>query len=191
MRSSHLVALAGTAIALVLVASWAWSPPALAQEAVAGNPGPTVGLGSLPGDNTPGTAGPRTGGASTLHITITIETACSVDRGAALTFPAPAPGGRAVDGRMLEGTGSVDIDCTKGLPYLLALDAGSGAPAMPYRLYSDPERRSVWGGRAGIDTVAGSGTGAPVTVPLYGRVTAPAAGHAVGDRGPLRFTVAY
>jgi len=182
MRSSHLVALAGTAIAMVLAASWAWLPPARAQEA----PGPTVGLGSLPGDNAPGTAGPRTRGLSTLHITITIETACSVDRGAVLTFPAPAAGSRVVD-----GTGSVDIDCTKGLPYLVALDAGGGVPVLPYRLYSDPGRESVWGDRAGIDTVPGSGTGEPVTVPLYGRATAPAAGHAVGDRGPVRFTVAY
>lgn len=187
MRPSHLVALAGTAIALVLAASWAWLPPARAQEA----PGPTVGLGSLPGDNAPGTAGPRTRGVSTLHITITIETACRVDRGAVLTFPAPAAGSRVVDGRMLEGTGSVDIDCTKGLPYLLALDAGGGVPVLPYRLYSDPGRQNVWGDRAGIDTVPGSGTGEPVTIPLYGRATAPAAGHAVGDRGPVRFTVAY
>lgn len=183
MRSSTLVALAGTAVALVLAASWAWLPPARAQEA----PGPSTGLGALPGDNAPGTAGPRTIGASALRITITIENACSVDRGAALTFPALAPGGATVD-----GTGSVAIDCTKGLAYLLALDAAAGGtPVLPYRLYSDPDRRSVWGDRAGIDTVPGSGTGAPVTVPLYGRAAAPAAGHAVGDRGPVRLTVAY
>lgn len=186
MRSSHLVTLAGTAIALVLAASWACLPPARAQEVAANGPGPSIGLGSLPGDNAPGTAGPRIAGTSALRITITIETACSVDRDAALTFPGLAPGGGAID-----GAGSVDVDCTKGLPYLLALDTGGDAPAIPYRLYSDPGRRSVWGDRSGIDTVPGSGTGAPVTVPLYGRIVAPAAGHAVGDRGPVRFTVAY
>jgi hypothetical protein len=184
MRSSHLVALAGIAIALVLAASWAWLPPARAQEAPAGGPGPSVGLGSLPGDNAPGTAGPRVGGISALRIAITIRTACSVDRDALLTFPGPAPAGGAVD-----GTGNVAIECSAGLPYLLALDAG--APAVPYRLYSDPGRQSVWGDRPGIDTVPGRGTGAPVTVPLYGRATAPVAGHAVGDRGPVRLTIAY
>ncbi|MFE0754054.1 spore coat protein U domain-containing protein [Inquilinus sp. NPDC058860] len=179
MRSSYLLALAGTA--LVLAAGW--PPPARAQEIPAG-PGPTVGLGGLPGDNAPGTAGPRVAGASALRIAITIETACSVDRDARLTFPGLAPGGAAVD-----GAGSVAIDCTRGLPYLLALDAGA-APAIPARLYSDPGRRSVWGDRPGVDTVPGSGTGAPVTVPLYARA-APAAGAPAGDRAPVRLTVAY
>lgn len=191
MRSSHLVTLAGTAIALVLAASWACLPPARAQEAVAEGSGPTVGLGSLSGDNAPGIAGPRIAGTTALRISITIQTACSVDRDAAVTFPGLAPGGGTIDGRTVDGTGSVDVDCSKGLPYLLALDAGGSAPAIPTRLYSDPGRQSVWGDRSGIDTVPGSGTGAPVTVPLYGRIVAPAAGHAVGDRGPVRFTVAY
>ncbi|WP_395673884.1 spore coat protein U domain-containing protein [Inquilinus sp.] len=190
MRSSHLVTLAGTAVALVVAASGDWLP-ARAQEATALQPGPSVGLGSLPGDNAPGFAGPRIAGTSALRITITIQTACSVDRDAAVTFPGLAPGGGALDGRTVEGTGSVDVDCTRGLPYLLALDAGGDAPAIPYRLYSDPGRQSVWGDRPGIDTVPGSGTGAPVTVPLYGRTIAPATSHAVGDRGPVRFTVAY
>ncbi|WP_225773557.1 spore coat protein U domain-containing protein [Inquilinus sp. Marseille-Q2685] len=181
MRSSYLIALAGTAIALVLAAGWL---PARAQEAPQQGPAPTAGLGALPGDNAPGTAGPRVAGASALRIAIPIEPACSVDRDARLTFPGLAPGGGAVD-----GAGSVAIDCTRGLPYLLALDAG-GAPAVPTRLYSDPGRRSVWGDRPGIDTVPGSGTGAPVTVPLYARA-APAAGAPAGDRAPVRLTVAY
>ncbi|WP_342238374.1 Csu type fimbrial protein [Inquilinus sp. OTU3971] len=185
MRSSHLVAPAGLAIALVLAASWAWLPPARAQEAPAGGPGPSVGFGSLPGDNAPGTAGPRVAGISALRIAITIQTACSVDRDALVTFPGPAPAGRTID-----GTGSVAIECSAGLPYLLALDAGGGAPAIPFRLYSDPGRRSVWGDRPGIDTVPGRGTGNPVTVPLYGRIT-PAAGAPVGDRATVRLTVAY
>ncbi|MGO1080920.1 spore coat protein U domain-containing protein [Inquilinus sp. CA228] len=185
MRSSHLVALAGIAIALVLAASWAWLPPARAQEAATGGPGPSIGLGSLPGDNAPGTAGPRIAGISALRIAITIQTACRVDRDAVLSFPGLTPGGGAVD-----GTGSVAIDCSNGLPYLLALDAGGGAPAIPFRLYSDPDRKSVWGDRPGIDTVPGHGTGNPVTVPLYARA-APAAGGPAGDRAPVRLTVAY
>jgi spore coat protein U-like protein len=185
MRSSYLVALAGTAVALALAASCAWLPPARAQDVP--GPGPAVGLGSLPGDNAPGFGGaasPRVRGVSTLHVTITILPTCSVDRGPELIFPSPAAGERVVD-----GAGSIDIDCTKDLPYLLALDAGGAVPAAPYRLYSDPGRQSVWGDRAGIDTVPGSGTGAPVTVPVYGR--APAASHAAGAGGPVRFTVAY
>lgn len=197
MRSSHLVTLAGTAIALVVAASCAWLPPARAQEATAEQPGPSVGsgpsvgLGSLPGDNAPGFAGPRIAGTSALRITITIQTACSVDRDAAVTFPGLTPGGGAPGGVAIDGTGSVAVDCTKGVPYLLALDAGGDAPAIPTRLYSDSDRRSVWGDRSGIDTVPGSGTGAPVTVPLYGRTVAPAGGQTVGDHGPVRFTVAY
>ncbi|MBW8727666.1 MAG: spore coat protein U domain-containing protein [Inquilinus limosus] len=179
MRSSHLVTLAGIAIVLVVAANCAWLP-VRAQEAPGPSvgSGPSVGLGSLPGDNAPGTAGPRIAGASALRITITIRTACSVDRDALLTFPDLAPAGGAVD-----GTGSVAIDCTNGLPYLLALDAGGAV--IPDRLYSDPGRRGVWGDRPGI------GTGAPVTVPLHLRATPPAAGGAGRDHAPARLTVAY
>ncbi|WP_026872306.1 hypothetical protein [Inquilinus limosus] len=171
MRSSHLVALAGTALALVLAA-------ARAQDLPTPEAGPTMGLGSLPGDNASGTAGPRVADTAALRIEITIASACSVDR-----EPVPAfPGGAA------DGTAGVAIDCTNGLPYLLALDT-AGDASIPYRLSSDPGRRGVRTDRPGVDTVPGRGTGVPVTIPLYAPAVPPARGQHV--LSPIRLTVAY
>ncbi|MDR6294121.1 MULTISPECIES: Csu type fimbrial protein [Inquilinus] len=207
MRTSHLITLAGTALALVIAVAWLALPAARAQ----GIPTPLVpqgatqtnGLGGLPGDNRSDTGvvrSPRIAGLSALRIEITIRTACSVDQDAALAFPAWKPGDRTVD-----GAAAVAIDCSAGLPYLVALDAGGGAteagrrlsapgrgaPAMPYQLYSDPGRLSVWGDRPGIDTLPGHGTGVPVTIPVYARAVPPARGQPATYRDLVRLTVAY
>jgi len=200
MRSSHLVALAGAALALAMAAAQAQGipTPLVPQGATQ-----TDGLGSLPGDNQGDTGvfrSPRIAGISALRIEITIRTACSVDQDAALAFPAWKPGDRTVD-----GAAAVAIDCSAGLPYLVALDGGGGAteagrrlsalgrgaPAMPYQLYSDPARLSVWGDRPGVDTLPGHGTGVPVTVPVYARAVPPAQGLPATYQDLVRLTVAY
>jgi spore coat protein U-like protein len=205
MRTSHLITLAGAALALTLLAAWVCTPAARAQgipaPLVPQGPVQTNGLGSLPGDNqsSAGVFGsPRVAGVSALRIEITIRTACSVDQDPDLVFPGWKPGDRTV-----EGAAAVAIDCSAGLPYLLALDGGSaagkagrrlsatGLPAMPYQLYSDPARRSVWGDRPGIDTLPGRGTGVPVTIPVYARAAPPAKGEPATYRDLVRLTVAY
>lgn len=197
MRPSRLASLAGAALALAMLAAGS-TAQAQAIRAVPG-PGPSTGLG-VSGSGVFGAAGGRYGPMSTLRVTVTISAACSVSRDAALAFPAWRPGDAAIDAKA-----AIAIDCSAGLPYLVAFDRGAApsatgrrlsgsdtnAPAMPYQLYSDPDRRSVWGDRPGVDTLGGHGTGAPVAIPVYGRAAPPPRGRPATYQDLVRLTVAY
>lgn len=81
----------------------------------------------------------------------------------------------------VDGAGSVLVDCTSAVSYVISLSAGAGSYALrtmlsgsdrlDYNLYGDSTRTSVWGdGSAGTVTVAGNATSANHTV--YGRIPA-------------------
>ncbi|MBS0970003.1 spore coat U domain-containing protein [Chimaeribacter arupi] len=86
------------------------------------------------------------------------------------------------------GTGSLQLLCTTGTPFTVALDngvnaaggqrrmAGTGGAFINYNLYQEPARTTLWGPGTPL---AGTGTGTPVNLIVYGQVpaqTTPAAG---------------
>lgn len=83
----------------------------------------------------------------------------------------------------LDVAGELSLTCTNGTPYELALSLGDGPGAsaatrymqqgvntLAYALYRNAGRTLPWGENDGVDTLAGTGTGAPVTIDIYGRV---------------------
>lgn len=92
----------------------------------------------------------------------------------------------------IDATSTATVQCASGAPYTVGLSAGSGSGAtvsnrkmtlsgttITYSLYSNAARTSVWGTTIGTDTVAGTGTGSPQNLTVYGRVpvqTTPAPG---------------
>jgi len=81
---------------------------------------------------------------------------------------------------------NVLVTCTAGTPYSIAmsLDAGDTTAArkmagpvlsgtessLLYALYRDSARAQPWGETTGTDTLSGTGTGLPVSVPVYGAI---------------------
>jgi spore coat protein U-like protein len=84
----------------------------------------------------------------------------------------------------IEAAGALTVQCTSGTAYNLALDGGQnagtggvtdrrmsdGTSFLPYQLYRDSARSLVWGDTVGTNTLAGTGTGAAQTIPVFGRV---------------------
>jgi spore coat protein U-like protein len=85
----------------------------------------------------------------------------------------------------LDATSSITVTCTNAAPYTIALDGGltgaanptqrkmsQGAETITYGLYQDSGRTSPWGNSAGVNTIAGTGTGLAQSFTVYGRVPA-------------------
>jgi spore coat protein U-like protein len=84
------------------------------------------------------------------------------------------------------GTDSATVNCPAGFKYAAGLNAGTGAGAttinrkmtgpssatLGYQLFQDTARTINWGNNNGVDTVAGTGTGANQTVSVYPRIPA-------------------
>jgi spore coat protein U-like protein len=88
-----------------------------------------------------------------------------------------------VAGTDVDATSSIDIACTLGSPYSVALNAGTtpgatvatrlltdGTDTLTYNLYSDASRTTVWGETIGTNVVTGNGSGATQTLTVYGRL---------------------
>lgn len=82
-------------------------------------------------------------------------------------------------------TASVNLTCTNSTPFTIAINAGQqstgnyqwnmagpGATRLAYQIFRDSGRTNLWGGSQGVDTVGGTGTGAAVVIPMYGRMKA-------------------
>lgn len=83
------------------------------------------------------------------------------------------------------GNTTLLVTCTSSTPYTVGLSAGGGAGAtvatrkltnggntLNYSLYQDAGHTTVWGNTVSTDTLAGTGTGLPVTHTVYGRIPA-------------------
>ncbi len=112
---------------------------------------------------------------ATFQVSINITSTCSV-AAQDLDF-----GSHPSTATNVNADGELEITCTPGTDYTVALDAGAngggdvnsrrmtnGTGFVPYQLYSDPGRTTVWGDVSG--TVSGTGNGAAQTLPVYGRV---------------------
>lgn len=117
-----------------------------------------------------------------LNVTITITSICDIHTVATLPVNFGSVSSIATN---VDQQGQLTINCTPGTAYTIALDNGqngtdvnsrkmaSGANLVPYQLYRDSARGpgDVWGSTTGVggNVLAGSGTGAAVDVPVYGR----------------------
>src|SRR5690554_823985 len=124
------------------------------------------------------TTGVRAETATTdFDVTVTITSTCSI------TVPAATGvhfGSVASTATAVAAQGQLDVNCTPGTGYQIALDAGVNASGniqaramtgsggtVPYQLYRDGGHSSVWGSTASVDTVGGTGTGAVQEIPVY------------------------
>ncbi|TWT20203.1 spore coat protein U domain-containing protein [Luteimonas marina] len=99
-------------------------------------------------------------------------------------------------GTAATASGTLTVNCSAGTPYDITLNGGAnpdgstitttsrrmanGSVYVPYGLYSDGARTSVWGNDAASD-VSGTGTGGDVDHPVYAAVTAAATNVARND----------
>ena len=129
-------------------------------------------------------AGPAFAATDTtqFNVTITITSTCDIHTVAAtdVNFGTVASTATNVDQQ-----GRLTVNCTPGTAYTIGLDNGqngtdvnsrtmaSGDNRVPYQLYRAAARGAadVWGSTTGAtgNVLAGTGTGAAVNVPVYGR----------------------
>lgn len=116
----------------------------------------------------------------TFNVTATVGDACSVaasDLGFGTYDPLSATD--------TDATTTMDVTCTTSTAYEVGLDAGtgtgattttrileSGANQLNYILSQNSGHTTNWGNNAGVDTVAGTGTGSAQTITVYGRIAA-------------------
>ncbi|QWP77422.1 spore coat protein U domain-containing protein [Lysobacter sp. K5869] len=129
-------------------------------------------------------AGPAFAASDTanLNVTITITSVCDIHT----TAPLPVNfGSVASTATNVDQQGQLTLNCTPGTAYTIGLDNGqngtdvnsrkmaNGANQVPYQLYRAAARgpADVWGSTTGVggNVLAGSGTGAAVNIPVYGR----------------------
>lgn len=79
----------------------------------------------------------------------------------------------------ISAAGAVNLTCTKGTNYAVALEAGAvpanqrmmknGAHSVSYALYQNPQHTQLWGSAPG-ETASGAGSGNVASLPVYGLV---------------------
>lgn len=126
--------------------------------------------------------------STNFTVQITIQAACQINSAGNLNF-----GTNGVIGSNIDATSDVIVQCTASTPFSLGLSAGAGSGAtvanrlmtspagatISYSLYTTAAHSTVWGNTVGTDRQTGTGTGAPQTFTVYGRVpaqTTPAVG---------------
>lgn len=123
-----------------------------------------------------------------FNVQITIQAACQINSAGNLDF-----GTSGVIAAPIDATSNIVVQCTASTPFSLGLSAGAGTGAtvanrlmtspaggtISYSLYTTAAHTTVWGNTVGTDRQTGTGTGAPQTFTVYGRVpaqTTPAVG---------------
>jgi spore coat protein U-like protein len=122
----------------------------------------------------------------TLSVTASVTSSCIVG---ASTLAFSAQTSAAILAGNIDATGTIEVNCTSGSPYTIALSAGNGAGAtmasrkmtsttgaqlLSYTVYTTAARTTVWGdgagGGASSATVPGTGSGAAQPVTVFGRI---------------------
>jgi len=151
------------------------------------------------------TTSPQT---TTFDVTITITASCDISNGVDdLVF-----GSHDSFQTNVDKTTELKVTCTNGAAYNIELGAGLNASTggdvntrrmkgeslspdnsgdyVPYNLYSDASRATVWGETVGTNTIASTGTGAQQAYTIYGRV--PSTNFTVGNyRDTVTATVTF
>lgn len=114
-----------------------------------------------------------------MPVTLTVTDSCAVSAGP-MVF--------AMDKNAAGATAqsAIALECSPGAAFEIAMDTGTHAAGQTrrmqstageyvgYEIYSDPARRTRWGGLAGVDTVGGrAAKGAQLAFTAYGEVTNP------------------
>lgn len=124
----------------------------------------------------------------TFQVKLTITESCFISTIAPtdVNFGSQA---RTAAALTLDAAGALNVNCTAGTTYNIGLNGGvnnTGTPATPtagsrrmrlgattnyvgYELYQNTGRTTFWGNATG-SWLGGTGTGASVSVPVYGRV---------------------
>lgn len=120
--------------------------------------------------------------AGPVQVSATILVSCQV-AGTVLSFGGsinPLTASSAVD-----ASSTLNVTCTNTTPFSLSLNAGlnaggasnfggrvmkNGTNSLPYQLYLDAARSTVWGDGAGSSVYHGTGTGNSQAVAIYGRL---------------------
>lgn len=123
----------------------------------------------------------------TFQVKLTITESCVISA----TAPTDVDFGsqaRATAAVAFDAAGALNVNCSAGTPYTIGLNGGAnntGTTATPtagsrrmlsgaanyvgYELYQNSTRATFWGNATG-SWLGGTGTGASVSVPVYGRV---------------------
>lgn len=120
---------------------------------------------------------------TTFNVKIVITSSCDIHTVAATNVDFGSQPSTATN---IDNQGALNLSCTPGTAYTVALDNGqngtdvnsrkmaNGTDLVPYQLYRVAARGAgdVWGSTtgAGGNVLAGSGTGSTVSIPVYGRV---------------------
>lgn len=117
-----------------------------------------------------------------FNVTLTLQANCGITANP-LNF-----GTSGVLSTAINQQSTVAITCTNTTPYNVGLDAGTvtgstvasrllagtatgnTGTTVNFELYQDTGRTTIWGNTQGTNTVAGTGTGAAQTIPVYGQV---------------------
>lgn len=116
---------------------------------------------------------------SNFQVQATVSASCNIAANP-LTFATPYD---PTVGTQVDGQTTLDVTCTSATNYTVALNEGlgagatvttrkmtSGANTLDYTLFREAGRTSIWGTTTPTETVAGTGTGAAQTLPVYGRI---------------------
>jgi spore coat protein U-like protein len=166
-----------------------------AQAVIASDGNPT---GTVAAECTGNNSSSNWWNTTAFTVSVTLQASCSVSA-SPLSFGTAGPLTANID-----ATTNLSITCTYTTPYSVALSAGNapgattstramtnGSGEVFYSLYQNSARTLNWGSNLGVDTVAGSGTGSPQTLAVFGR-TPPQTTPAVGDYSDsIIVTVSY
>lgn len=117
--------------------------------------------------------------STNFTVQITIAGACQINAAANMDF-----GSHGVLSNNTDATSIITVQCTNTTSFNVGLSAGNGASAtvanrlmtgtggatVGYSLYRNAARDELWGDTTGTNTFAGTGTGAPQQLTVYGRV---------------------
>lgn len=117
---------------------------------------------------------------TTMAVTTTNVNSCVVS-----ALPLAFGALNQVSGTATDSQTTITVACTLGVAYNVGLDAGlhasgavrqmqavAGTAVIPYAVYSDAARTTLWGNTVGTDTVARTAAATPSLLTVYGRIPA-------------------
>lgn len=126
---------------------------------------------------------------TTFKVKLVITESCTISTTAPTDVDFGSQG-RVTTAVAFDAAGALNVNCSAGTPYTIGLNGGvnslgtANAPVagnrrmklgatttyVPYELYQNAGRTTFWGNTIGTSTVAGTGTGSSVALPVFGRV---------------------
>ena len=119
--------------------------------------------------------------SGSFNVSVTIVEACSVTSATSTTLDF---GGQALLNANIDGSTTIQVQCTSGTSYDVTLDNGLNASRrmrlsatsnyVDYELYKDTARSIIWPTTATAAPYAYTATGAAQNITVYGRIPAQA-----------------